>query len=186
VSAPVCFLDTETLGLDPDFNPVWEVGLILPSGEEVEFQIQVTDRDISLAHPKALEISGFHDRYNARAAVHPAYAASRLWLYIESGTHIVGAVPSFDEERLRRLMWHHGRSPRWHYHLIDVEALAAGFVAGSSSQGGFDHIEEPPWDSEYLSGLVGVNPDQFARHTALGDARWARAIYRAVMGKPST
>ena len=40
----------------------------------------------------------------------------------------------------------------------------------------------PPWDSDALSRAVGVNPDDFDRHTALGDARWAKAMYEAVMG----
>lgn len=31
---------------------------------------------------------------------------------------------------------------------------------------------------------VGVDPDDFDRHTALGDARWARAIYDAITGGP--
>lgn len=30
-----------------------------------------------------------------------------------------------------------------------------------------------------------AEPDQFDRHTALGDARWARAIYDAVLGAPT-
>lgn len=40
----------------------------------------------------------------------------------------------------------------------------------------------PPWDSEAVSRAVGVNPDDFERHTAMGDVRWAMAIYDAVMG----
>jgi hypothetical protein len=30
-----------------------------------------------------------------------------------------------------------------------------------------------------------VNPDDFDRHTALSDARWAKAIYDAVMTPPA-
>lgn len=40
----------------------------------------------------------------------------------------------------------------------------------------------PPWNSNDMSRAVGVEPDDFDRHTALGDARWAKAIYEAVMG----
>ncbi len=39
----------------------------------------------------------------------------------------------------------------------------------------------PPWDSNKLSLAVGVDPDDFDRHTALGDARWAKAIYERVI-----
>jgi hypothetical protein len=75
----------------------------------------------------------------------------------------------------------------WHYHLIDVEALAAGWLAA-----GIDPDDppaptqdscQPPWNSNELSLAVGVDPEQYDRHTALGDARWARDIYDAVMGK---
>lgn len=33
--------------------------------------------------------------------------------------------------------------------------------------------------------LVGVNPNDFSRHTALGDARWVRAQYEALMKEPT-
>lgn len=178
MTADVCFLDTETLGLDPDVNPVWEVGLILPDGTEREWHIKVTDRDISLAHPKALEISGFEERYGKTRAVDtPEHFCRDLDDLIPERCHLAGAVISFDEERLRRLLWKHGYSPRWHYHLIDVETLAEGYLAGVE----FGESIELPWNSETLSRAVNVNPDDFDRHTALGDARWAKAIYEAVM-----
>lgn len=196
-AAPVAFLDTETLGLDPDHNPVWEVGLILPDGAECLWHVQVTAREKALAHPIALEIGRFEERYGRDA--HPitrAELAYHLCDRIPKGTHLAGAVISFDEERLRRLMWAEGLSPRWHYHLIDVEALAAGWLIGT-----FSAIQEvgknpdadgptqdeamralPPWDSNALSLALGVDPEDFDRHTALGDARWAKAIYERVMG----
>ncbi|MCZ2261387.1 hypothetical protein [Isoptericola sp. QY 916] len=40
----------------------------------------------------------------------------------------------------------------------------------------------PPWDSDEISRALGVEPPVDERHTAMGDARWARAIYDAVMG----
>ena len=70
----VCFVDTETTGLDPDRHPIWEVALITPNGDE------------------------------------------HVWQFA---------------------------------------------------------VEE----------INGVDPDDFDRHTALGDARWAKAIYEAVMGR---
>lgn len=177
----VVFIDTETLGLDPDVHPVWEVGMIRPSGEEVSFQIRVTARDVSLAHPVALEISGFHERYDKTRAIMPREAALRLRDLIPEGAHLAGAVVSFDEERLRRLMWRYGYSPRWHYHLVEVETLAVGYIAGARSCGEYPPAPPPPWDSNEISRLVGVDPAQFDRHTALGGARWAKAIYDAVM-----
>jgi hypothetical protein len=88
----------------------------------------------------------------------------------------------------------------WHYHVIDVEALAAGYLAAirqdAAELGYHDRPDTPqyehegnleiarlPWKSDSLSRAVGVEPDDFDRHTALGDARWAKAIYEAVMGR---
>ena len=64
--------------------------------------------------------------------------------------------------------------PRWHYHLIDVEALAIGFLAAKGTR--FDL----PWDSDDLSRAVGVEPLE-ARHEALYDALWAKQIYETVV-----
>ena len=106
------------------------------------------------------------------------------------GAHLVGAVPSFDEERLRRLLRANGACPGWHYHLIDVEALAVGWLCGGgprrrTPEGAFTGLGDPPalpWDSRALSRAVGVEPDQYDAHTALGDARWAKALFDAIMG----
>ena len=54
--------------------------------------------------------------------------------------------------------------------FVDVEGLIAGHLG-----------IEPPWDSEKLSNLMCVDPDEFDRHTALGDAQWAKILYDAVM-----
>lgn len=168
VHAPVAFIDTETLGLEPDIHPVWEIGLILPNGTEYLWQLRVTDRDIALAQPQALEISRFHERYG------PTFAWRRDTVYeilVETtkGLHLAGAVVSFDEERLRRSCQAMGLQPAWHYHLVDVEALAGGKLG-----------LQPPWDSDELTARLGVKVDPADKHTALGDARWAKALYEAV------
>lgn len=180
----IAFVDTETLGLDPDYHPVWEVALILDDTEYV-WQVEVTAREKALAHPIALEVARFAERYNVeRDALPREQVARELWDLIPDRCHLVGAVISFDEERLRRMLWHYGLPIPWHYHLVDVEALAAGWLAA-----GHDWSEglpvgdkaRPPWDSTELSLAVGVDPERFTRHSALGDARWAKAIYEAVM-----
>lgn len=167
----LAFVDTETTGLDPDRHEIWEVALILRDTEGVEVERQWQLRvDLGLADPFALNIGQFHERrYENSDLAHPAdFAldfADLTW-----GAHLVGAVPSFDEERLRRFLRRHGACPGWHYHLVDVENLAAGALA-----------MPPPWDSSELSRVVGIDPDNYEKHTALGDARWARDIYDKVM-----
>jgi hypothetical protein len=187
---PVAFVDIETTGLDPERHQIWEVGLILPDGTEHEWQLPV---DLSRADPIALNIGRFHDRRVEKWKDSYEDAGwlgefARNFVALTRDLHIAGAVVSFDAERLWRLLRANGECPMWHYHLIDVGALAAGFMAGKRYQSEADGRgvpswePEPPWKSNDLSMAVGVNPDDFDRHTALGDARWAKAIYEAVMG----
>lgn len=56
---PVCFVDTETTGLDPDRHQIWEVALILPDGAGYVWQLPV---DLARADPIALNIGRFHER----------------------------------------------------------------------------------------------------------------------------
>lgn len=201
----VVFIDCETTGLDPERHEVWELALIFRAGEdwhEVEYQVPV---DLTRADPTGLRVGRFYER---RAAIEPladnlaalcrvrhdgdkwvtgltpSWHANKI-AQILDGRHLVGAVPSFDAAFLSRWLTRYGQAATWHYHLIDVEALAAGFIVGrwSRSDEAEDQAVTLPWDSETLSLAVGIDPDRFERHTALGDARWAKAIYDVVMSE---
>jgi hypothetical protein len=199
MSAPIAFLDTETTGLDPDRHQIWEVALIKPDGAEHVWQFPINEME---ADPFALNIGHYWDRHwepgvqeiSQITAVYEAHTPESrrgnfpregraitpgaMWCHhfrnLTAGLHLVGAVVSFDEERLRRLLNRNGVLHRWHYHLCDVEALAAGRLG-----------IEPPWDSDDLSAALGVTVSDEDRHTALGDAKWAKRIYDAVMGSTS-
>lgn len=199
MTAPIAFLDTETTGLDPDRHQIWEVALITPDGAEHVWQFPINEME---ADPFALNIGRYWDRHWSRGireisditAVYQAHTAEsrrknfpgqgraitpgHMWCEhfrdLTAGLHLAGAVVSFDEERLRRLLNRNGVLHRWHYHLVDVEALAAGKLG-----------IEPPWNSDELSAALGVQVSDEDRHTALGDAKWARCIYGAVMGRAS-
>lgn len=170
----VAFLDTETTGLDPDRHEVWEIGLIVGS-QEITWAIR--PQHLDRADPNALRLIHFYERTEApgwewASSYLGSYVAERL-AYLTAGKHLAGNVPSFDAAFLERFLRAHGRSPAWHYQLVDVEAIAAGVL-------GLD----PPWDSEDLSSRLGVDPALYERHTALGDARWARDVYGAAMLAP--
>lgn len=204
----LAFIDTETTSLRPD-RRAWEIGLIVRDPFAGEYDIEkehrwfvaADDLDLGSADLMALKVGRFHERHpgfslRAAAAIPPVGSEIEILAQVEEltrGAHLVGAVVSFDAEVLAARMRANGICPSWHYHLIDVEALAAGFLAqwAASGRRGLnpapaspdeDWPHEPPWDSAELSRLVGVDPDAFDRHTALGDARWARAIYDAVTG----
>lgn len=192
----LCFLDTETTGLHPEMHHVWEVGLIVRrDGEEQEYLWQLAV-DLSTADPFALDIGGYWERrwpeaetdVQVKAALSGSVPGGwavppitrEAWCDrfrdLTHGAHLVGNVVSFDAERLAALLRWEGRMPTWHYHLVDIEAMVAGLM-------GFG----PPWSSEELSKAIGVEmPSAEDRHTALGDARWAAALYDAVLHRAAS
>lgn len=219
---PLCFLDCETTSLARPFSPtpgeIWEVGLILrdQDGEaEYRWLLPVT---LEHANPKSLDIGGFHDRHpqgDRWAGPGPDDLVLDLAAFcadfaaLTDGAHLVGNVVSFDEERLAALLMAHGVQPTWHYHLIDSESMAAGYLAGMATvvtEYGIPHDDDhrrlpgeepcygakvmaaakhaqPRWDSEALSAAIGVvPPGPDLRHTALGDAIWVEATWDQVMG----
>jgi DNA polymerase III epsilon subunit-like protein len=171
------FIDTETTGLHPEIHGVWEIGLITEAGQE--HLIHLRDVNLKYADGTALKITRFYERYEQEAKAKSMTAGQFVEWFLEmaEGKHWVGAIPSFDEERIRRVVYAQGLAPTWHYHLIDVEAMAVGYLST-------EYNLDLPWDSEHLSKLLGIHPDTASRHTALGDARWAKAMYEAVMRLP--
>lgn len=182
MTAPLVFMDTETTGLSLD-DDIWEFAAVRrePDGSETELHMFIEhSREKCAALPSNFR-SDHYDRYLDHRAHTKAQAASAMFHFTreKDGTgkpHIVGAVPNFDTERVARTLALSNLPPGWHYHLIDVENLAAGYLAATLD------TFAPPWDSNDLSMGVGVDPNQFERHTAMGDVRWAMAIYDAVMG----
>lgn len=197
--APICFVDTETDGVHPG-RQAWEIAIIRrDAGKDVEIRFFV-EIDLSTADPFGLRVGRFYSRHplgrylsdvgcrsvptdglHYLAAVDAAHAVAR-WTH---GAHIVGAVPNFDSEVLASLLRAHGLTPAWHYHLIDVENLAVGYLHGRADEnpgGGISGAVSLPWDSQQLSRACRVDPPgEDERHTALGDARWAMRLYDAVV-----
>jgi len=196
---PICFVDTETDGVHPGRQP-WEIALIRRDqyGEhEVSFFVEI---DLSTADTFGLKIGGFYDRHPLGRQIAGSgplldwgpsqpreggseyvtrYRAAQIVARATHGAHWVGAVPNFDTEVLAELLRGQELVPSWHYHLVDVEALAVGYAAGKGIG------IELPWKSDELMASIGVEPPTEAeRHTALGDARWARRAYDAVIAKP--
>lgn len=201
------FLDTETTSLRPD-RRVWEIGAIhrVPGlrDEEYHWFIDPEDCDLAGADPFSLNIGGYwrrHPRPQPRyargrplrggpereAESVPAFQALGELEQVLRGAHVIGAVPNFDDHVLSTQMRGYGIAPTWHYHLIDIEPLIIGWLAGQRAAGMALRQEAgdlcPPWNSDQLSRSVGVEPpgpDQ--RHTALGDARWVRQLWDAITG----
>lgn len=177
----LAFVDTETTGLDPDKHPIWEVALIVredgadPADDlELSWQLPLTPAAAAQHDPVARELTRFDARRWPDQDLTAPRAFAEAFADATAGAHIVGAVPSFDEERLRRMFRPLMIATRWHYHLIDVEALAVGYLAAAGN------APDLPWSSTDLSEAMGVaaHPDA---HEAMADARWARDLYDAVV-----
>lgn len=181
------FMDTETLGVHVD-APIWEFAAVrrkslggeLAAEQSLHIQIHhYADPWLTGDDPLPEQFQAdYRARFRYADAVGQSEAAQMIAEFLQGRPHIVGAVPNFDTERIARQLLRPAHIPEpWHYHLIDVENLVVGFLAGRSM------LMEPPWKSDDLSRAVGVDPDQFARHTAMGDVRWAMAQYDAVMSE---
>jgi hypothetical protein len=187
MTAPLVFLDTETTGLSLD-DDIWEFAAIRrePDGTETELHLFIEhDWEKCQKLPESFRddhVARFPGHDQATSRRDAAFAIADILRSENYGKpHVIGAVPNFDTERIDRLL--ESQDARWkadwHYHLIDVENLTVGYLRGLGTAG-LDYA--PPWNSEELSRAVGVEPGGFERHTAMGDARWAMAIYGAVMG----
>jgi hypothetical protein len=186
----IVFMDTETLGLHPD-APVWEFAAIrrAAAGQQQDYHCFIDHNPSPWLYDMPAEFrADYEKRYGVQAA-RGGGSASALIFDATQGAHVVGAVPNFDTERLSKLLWRNLRLPNpWHYHLIDVENLIVGYLRACRTpryprrSAEFTELTEPPWKSDDLSRAVGVDPEQFDRHTAMGDVLWVKAQYDAVMG----
>lgn len=177
----IVFLDTETLGVHID-APIWELAAIRRDADGTETQLHMFIQH----HPRPwIDDPKFPDsfkddyraRYDERSSWSDDEAAWRLEEFMSGRPHVVGAVPNFDTERIaHQLLRPNDIQEPWHYHLIDVENLAVGYLSA------LGQLIEPPYKSDALSAAIGVDPDQFDRHTALGDVLWVKAQFDAIMG----
>ena len=181
MTAPLCFIDTETDGVHPG-RKAWEVAWIRrePDGTETEAHLFLPI-DLATSDPNGLRVGRFYDRHpHGRRVSRPVgertgqvtaeKSAAAAIARATHGAHIVGAVPNFDTEVLDRLLRANGHAPAWQYRLVDVLSLTAGYVGGLV--GGLTDCAT----------ACGIRVDSALEHTALGDARTALRIYDHVMG----
>ncbi|HZD71172.1 MAG TPA: hypothetical protein VFA45_20410, partial [Actinomycetes bacterium] len=139
----LCFVDTETSGLDPDCHEVYEIGLIVREPDQRDLERRWwLPVDLAKADPMALKVGRYFERHPDSFNL----GLSRTWftdpktglaetgdgmretiqdcaqslMRLTAGAHLVGAVPSFDAAFLSRLLRANGCCPAWHYHLVDV------------------------------------------------------------------
>jgi len=188
--AALVFLDTETTGLSLA-DDIWEFAAIRREADGTQ-----TECHMFIRHDPAKRAAmpdRFRDDLTSRYFDAEAYspdAASGIIAGLfddDRSTHVVGAVPNFDTERLALLLRRYGLTPTWHHHLIDVEALTVGYLASQAREYPGSKAADVlriglPWRSDDITAAIGVTVPEDERHTAMGDARWAMRTYDAVMG----
>lgn len=183
----VAFLDTETTKLARLRRP-WEIALILrPAGgrraDDVEHHwfIDLADVHLWTADPIALNIGRFYQRHPDIVETSPNASDPLSHVLVElerltRGAVIAGSNPAFDTDMLDRLMRERHVLPSWYHHPEDVPTLVRGWLAGK----GLTVPAERKTDQILAS--AGLNLDQYARHTAMGDCRLFRDGYDLVEG----
>ena len=160
----LCFIDTETTGLDPRIHQPYEVCW----WRDDEESPRTVDLPHSLlyADQQALNIGGYYDRHKRPFEDSDERHATGLMKALRSVT-LVGSNPAFDAAMLTRVIG----TPVWHHRMIDVSNVAM-VVYGDDRPIGLAAIAErlraADWDIP--------EPD----HTAEGDVRTTRAVYEAL------
>jgi oligoribonuclease (3'-5' exoribonuclease) len=187
---PLIFVDCETTGLQPDRHVPWEIAWVTAIHDagwlriESSFQTfrQLSSEELFAASPEACAIGRYDERYDAKSARNDVQIATALAIdcstvstHAARGCHpmlpqVGGGCPGFDHAMLCQnvLGWPAFGEGLWHYHLIDVETLAAGRLGWA-----------PPYSSDALIEAFKIVVPDDAKHTAMGDVQWSIDLYAA-------
>lgn len=206
--AKIVILDTETTGLRPGLHSLWEVSVISRdpdhnNGQDVEYCWQIRP-NLVWADLRALTVSQFWTRCDItdepegtiRITTHPdpavvgdtlppdrAGSVANELAHLLADAVVVGSNPTFDRAFLAPWLAAHGQVWAAHYRPVDVITLAAGWLRAHdrAELAALDYTRPtPPYKAHDLSRAVGVDPDAYPRHTALGDCRWVRDLWDAI------
>ena len=168
------FLDSETTGLDPNFNEAIEWAAIRETrdGQETTFEARVKPTYPERFHPKAMEVNGYTKEAWENTPPESAVAAGLA--KICDGAILVAHNVSFDEGFLTAFLKKHDLKPTWHYHKLDTMALAWPLVLSGEISG------------VSLSNLCEwAGTKQPTPHRAMADARCVQMVYKRLMARYS-
>lgn len=160
----LCYIDTETTGLDPRIHQPYEV-CIWPEAWSKPFTYGLP-HTLEYANTTGLKIS----HYFERGFVPWDEESNRtrgILLRNLNGVTLVGSNPSFDANMMQKYLG----VAVWHHRFIDVSNVAMMVFDWDVPKGLFDvagHLSVLGWEIP--------EPD----HTAEGDVRVTRAVYEAL------
>lgn len=165
MSTVLCFIDTETTGLNPDVHQAYEV--CWWREDEDTPNTAILPHTLHGADENALWIGGYHAR-----GIEPGNQRERRTARMELrnqliDTTLVGSNPAFDASFLRIAL---GCTP-WHHRLINVAEGGMWVFGWDRPKGLADVAEECR-----RRGFDIPEPN----HTAEGDVRTTRAVYEAL------
>lgn len=160
----LCFIDTETTGLDPRIHQPYEVCIWREDWDEPNTYFP--GHTLEFADQQALKIGGYFDRDFRPTPDNSLSTAGSLVRHL-NGVTLVGSNPAFDAAMLTRVIG----APVWHHRMIDVGTVAMVVFGWDRPKGLADVAKECR-----VRGYEIPEPD----HTAEGDVRTTRAVYEAL------
>jgi hypothetical protein len=202
---PQIIVDCETTSLVPDYatgkGVIWELALI--ERDCAAERLYRMEPDTALADQAALAVGRFDER--TRLMKHSltagtdydsgvtdiAWSGYQIWSKpadlaqhvagLLDGATLIAANPTFDAGFLTAFLVAHGCEPKWHYRLRDVGSMAWAWLQAHHLP---HHLATPAMDAstDDFARAMGIDPDGFERHTALGDCRLVNAMLRVMEG----
>lgn len=168
MTTTLCFIDTETTGLNARIHQPYEVSLWLE--DEAEPWTSWLRHDLTHADQMALKVGHYWERgaSGAQDGGHLSIQRPGSLALTLAGVTLVGSNPAFDAAMLTRYIG----APVWHHRMIDV-AQAAMWVLNLDRPIGLADARER---LNILHDYDIPEPD----HTAEGDVRTTRAVYEAL------
>lgn len=160
-------IDTETGGLNPEYDQLIEVAYVDADDPECRIATLVMPHEADLVSPEAAAVNGYHVRDLADPDCWATDAEIKQMYADLEGVTLVGANVAFDAAFLR----HYAREnllpnpAPWHYRMLDIESMAYGL-------GAFDDVPGMKAIYDQFAAVresLHMDPLPAPDHTAAGD-----------------
>ncbi len=170
-------IDTETTGLRWEKDSVvTEIALVVPNEDFTRMQpyywlIELTEEELACADTYAMKLNGYHAKIAEAKSVGEGYVqpyqrsdVAQAIFEITEGAIIAGMNCAFDAGFTRKFMEEQEFTPKWNYHLFEIESACIGYLGKAAPF---------PWKSASLADAMGIKTLPANRtHGAKEDAIW--------------